>query len=361
MKNHPRLKSNRILPAIVCIPCLLLAGCKGDTLPTEVVLTSDFLENEVFRLEGHPCMKNEIMLYLANSENGYSEVFGDGIWAVPVGDGTLEDSYKDNILARVAQIKTMNLLAQEYGVELSEEEEAKTRAAARDYFGTLSDAEADYLDVDMETVAKLYGEFAVANKLYEAITEDVNPEISDDEARTITVRTILVKTYKLDHEGNRIEYDAEEKKSALMRIAEAQQKIADGEPFESVAADYNEDSKSEYSFGRGVMPEEFEKAAFDLGVGDVSDIVATEYGYHLIYCISTFNPEETDANKIKIVEKRKQDAFNEVYDDYVTTLTSNLNKPLWDSIHYDPGGIVTTTGFFDVYDKYFTVVSTRFD
>ena len=306
-------------------------------------------------------MKNEIMVYLANSENQYSEVFGDRIWSVPVGDGTLEDSYKDNILARIAQIKTMNILAVEYGVELDEDEEKKVRAAAREYCDSLSEAERQYLDVDEDVIAKLYREFAIASKLYETITKDVNPEISDDEARTITVRTILIKTYSIDANGLRHEYSPEEKKNALSRIAQIQQRINDGEAFEVLAADYNEDSNYEYSFGRGVMPPEFEEAAFNLGEGEVSDIVETEYGYHLIYCITTFNPEETDANKVKIVEKRKQEAFNDIYNSFVTTLTSNLNKPLWDSIHYDSGGIVTTTDFFEIFDKYFTIISTQSD
>ena len=340
---------------------MLLAGCGRDTLPTEVVLTSDFIEDEVFRLEGHPCMKNEIMVYLVNCENQYSSVFGDRIWSVPVGDGTLEDSYKENILARIAQIKTMNLLAAQQGVSLDDEEEAKCSAAAREYYDSLSEAEKDYLQVDMEVIAKLYREFAIANKLYETITRDINPEISDDEARTITVRTILIKTYSIDPNGIRHDYTEEEKKAALAKIAQIKQMINDGTAFEVLAADYNEDTKTEYSFGRGVMPPEFEEAAFNLGAGEVSDIVETDYGYHLIYCVTTFNPDETDANKLKIVEKRKQEAFDEVYDNFVRTLTSNLNKPLFDSIHYDSGGIVTTTDFFEVYDKYFTVVSTQPD
>ena len=349
-----------ILPLfLVFVSCLFLAGCGRDTLPTEVVLTSDFIEDEVFRLEGHPCMKNEVMVYLVNSENQYSEVFGDQIWSVPVGEGTLEDSYKENILARIAQIKTMNLLAAEREVTLDDEDEAKVMAAAREYYESLSQAERDYMDVDMDVIAKLYREFAVANKLYETITADINPEISDDEARTITVRTILIKTYKIDPAGNRIEYTDEEKKSALARIAQIQQKLNDGVAFEVLAADYNEDTQDEYSFGRGIMPQEFEEAAFNLGAGEISDIVETEYGYHLIYCVTTFNPEETDANKVKIVEKRKHEAFDEVYNNFVTTLTSNLNKPLFDSIHYDSGGVVKTTDFFEVYDKYFTVVSTQ--
>ena len=361
---HVRPKVAGFLPLfLICsfIAPFILSGCGGDTLPTEVVLTSDFIEDEVFRLEGHPCMKNEIMVYLANSENQYSEVFGERIWSVPVGEGTLEDAYKENILARIAQIKTMNLLAAEQGVTLDEDEEAKVVAAAREYFESLTAQEKDYLDVDMDVVAKLYREFAIANKLYETITADINPEISDDEARTITVRTILVKTYKTDGAGNKIEFNDEEKRNALSRIATIKQKLNDGVAFEVLAADYNEDTKNEYSFGRGVMPPEFEEAAFNLSVGEVSDIVETEYGYHLIYCVTTFNPEETDANKVKIVEKRKHEAFDEIYNNYVTTLTSNLNKPLFDSIHYDPGAGVATTGFFEVYDKYFTVVSTQGD
>ena len=348
---------------LVCVfaACFVLTGCGRDTLPTEVVLTSDFLEDEVFRIEGRPCMKNEIMVYLANSENQYSNVFGNRIWSVPVGEGTLEDSYKENILARIAQIKTMNILASEREVVLDDDEDAKCVAAAREYYESLSAAEREYLDVDMDVIAKLYREFATANKLYETVTEDINPEISDDEARTITVKTILVKTYSVDENGIRHEYSDEEKKASLAKIAQIRQKLNDGVAFEVLQADNNEDTKDEYSFGRGIMPAEFEEAAFNLGAGEVSDIVETEYGYHLIYCVTTFNPEETDANKQKIVDKRKQEAFDEIYNSFVTTLTSNLNKPLFDSIHYDSGGTIETTSFFEIYDKYFTVVSTQDD
>ena len=184
---------------------------------------------------------------------------------------------------------------------------------------------------------------------------DVIGQYSIPDGKDMEIRIVV------DPENKKVSFTDEEKKSALARIAQIRQKLNDGVAFEVLAADYNEDTKDEYSFGRGVMPREFEEAAFNLGVGEVSDIVETEYGYHLIYCVTTFNPEETDANKVKIVEKRKHEAFDEVYNNYVTGLTSNLNKPLFDSIHYDSGGVVKTTGFFDVYDKYFTVVSTQSD
>lgn len=342
------------LVALLVVP-LFLTACGDKKLPTQVVLTSDFLEDEVFRLEGYPCMKNEIMVYLVNSENQYSEVFGNEIWDVPVQDGSLEDSYKETILARIAQIKTMNLLAKNMDVVLDEKEEAKVVAAGREYFDSLTPAEVNYLNVDRDVITELYREFAVADKLYKVITADINPEISDDEARTITVHTILVKTHRLDENGNKVEFGPDEKKSALAIISGVKARIDSGESFEVLAADYNEDTNSEYSFGRGVMPQEFEDAAFNLGVGEVSDIVETEYGYHLIQCVSTFNPEETELTKVKIVEQRRQEAFEEVYQAFVPTLISNLNKPLWDSISFDKNMGITTTSFFEIFDKYFTI------
>lgn len=351
MKNSNFIKP---LVALLAVP-LFLTGCGSKRLPTQVVLTTDFVENEVFRLEGYPCMKNEVMVYLANCENQYSEVFGDTIWDVEVDGGTLEQAYKDTVLARIAQVKAMNLLAKEYHVSLDENESGKAMAAAKEYIASLSGPEIAYLDIDENVVAQLYREFAVANKLYNTITADINPEISDDEARTITVRTILVKTYSTDPNGNKVPFTQEEKKGALERIQSVQARLESGESFEVLAADYNEDTNSEYSFGRNVMPENFEEAAFNLGVGEISDIIETEYGYHLILCVSTFNPEETENTKLKIVEQRRQEAFEEVYQNYVTTLTSNLNKPLWDSVSLDRTQGVTTTSFFEVYDKYFAL------
>ncbi len=300
-------------------------------------------------------MKSEVLVYLVNSENRYSEVFGPQIWDKPIGDTTLEGRYKETILARIAQIKAMNLLADKYKIKLDDEEESKVNKAAIDYFNNITENDKAAMECDLDTITRLYYEFAVANKLYNYITADINPEISDDEARTITVGGILIKTFYVDEYGTRHEFSSDEKRSAYQRAQAAKQLIDDGEEFEIVAAQYNEDTQNTYSFGRGVMPEAYEEVAFSLANDEISDIIETEYGYHIIKCLTTFNKDETDANKANIVEQRKQEAFDEAYDEFVATVTSNLNEPLWSEIKYDKNLGSTTVNFFDIYDKYFTV------
>lgn len=329
---------------------LLLCGCKKTT---QVVLTSDFNPMEVFRIEDEICTLPEVMIYMVNTENQYSEVFGKEIWSVPYNDGTVESQYKESVLARLAQIKAMKLFAKELNVELSNEEKSLCESAAKEYFSGLSSFEKNSLFITEDLIYDMYSEYALANKVYSTVVSDVNPEISDDEARSVTVKSLLIKTYKNDIDGNKILFDSNEKQTAYRRAYEILLKIKNGEDFDVLSADYNEDDKSLYSFGRGKMPIEIEEAAYNLSEGEVSDIIETEYGYHILKCVSNFDQESTDLNKIAIVNQRKEDAFKEAYDGFISKLTSNLNESLWESITYDKSGNITTNDFFSVYDKYF--------
>lgn len=346
-----------LLAGTLCISSLLGCGSKTDGSEgsnTKVVLTTGFDKDEIFRIESISCKLPEIMVYLTNTQNQYESVYGSEIWEANVDGITLEQNIKDTALARIAQIKTMNLLAKEHGVELSEQEKETVAAAAKSYYDSLNEKEKELMGVDEEIINSLYAEYALANKVYNFIIRDINPEISDDEARTITVQHVLIKTYALDGTGEKIEYTAAAKAEAYALAEEVLELAKEGTDFEELIERYSEDNKGTYSFGKGDMEAAFEEAAFNLETGEISDIVETKYGYHVIKCINTFNRAETDANKIKIVEERKKEVFGEEYDTFVKSLTRNLNEELWEGVTFIHDEEVTTADFFDVYSSYFS-------
>lgn len=339
---------------VVLLAIAALCGCGNkDDGSVKVVLTTGFEKDEIFRIESISCSLPEIMVYLTNIQDQYENVYGTEIWNASPGGSTLEENVKDIALAKIAQIKTMNLMAKQYQVELGDEEEALVKEAAADYFASLNGTEIEQMGIEEETISSLYKEYALAQKVYQYIIKDINPEISDDEARTITVQQILIKTYALDGTGKKIEFTSEAREDAYETACKVLSEIEEGADFDEMIRRYNEDEKSTYSFGKGEMDPAFEEAAFNLGTDEISGVVESEYGYHIIKCINTFDREETDSNKTMIVEQRRKEVFGQEYDQFVKSLTRKLNDELWRDVHFIHNDEVQTTSFFDVYRKYF--------
>ena len=332
---------------------LLLAGCQKAGEEARVVLTTGLAEDEVFRIETKSCLLPEVMTVLVNTQNQYEDTFGAEIWDKDFDGITLEKNVKDNVLAQLAEINSMVLLAERHNVALDEDELTKVKAAAEAYYVSLNEAEKEYLQITPEILENLYAEFMLADKVYQYIIKDINPEISDDEARTITVLHIFFRTFDQDGTGQKIEYSEQDKQEAYEKAKEVL-KLAkeEGSDFEQLVLEYSEDEKSSYSFGKGEADINFETAAFNLETNEVSDIIETPYGYHIIKCINTFNQEETDANKIKIVEKRKEEVFGEEYEAFAASLIRTMNEPLWDKVRLVEDEQVNTKDFFVIYQQY---------
>lgn len=342
---------------LLILLALALAGCADKTQPsngtTRIVLTTGFGRDEVFRIEKSSCLLAEIMVYLTNTKNQYENTFGEEIWNASYNGETLEGNIKDTVLARMARIKALNLLASEYEIALEQNEKEQAKQAAQIYHASLNDAEKRAMGVDEALLCRMYEEYALSEKVYQYLIADINPEISDDEARTITVQHILIKTYSLNENGDRVEYTKQAKNEAYQRALEALKRARDGDEFTSLIAEYSEDSNSSYSFIKGSMDPAFEEAAFNLGTDEISGIVESSHGYHIIKCISTFDRAETDRNKVAIVEQRRREVFNEEYSGFVEGLTRNLNQKLWDQVAFIEDENVTTDSFFSVYAEQF--------
>ncbi len=330
-----------------------LVGC-GDNGDKKVVLTTGFEKDEVFRIEDISCMVPEIMVYLTNTQNQYEQVYGEGIWETSADGITLEENVKDIILAKIARIKTLNLMAKENEVTLNDAEMNKVKVAADEYYDSLSETERELLEIDKDLITKMYKECALADKVCEYILQDINPEVSDDEARIVTVEHIYMKTYMLDGTGEKVYYTEAMKQKVYEDMQDVLEMAQSGEhSFKSLMEEYNEAELNTISFGKGEVDKAFEETAFNMETNELSGIVEGEDGYYIIKCINTFDKEETDANKLKLMEERREEAFYVEYENFVATLTRDLNEKLWEDIEFIHDENISTSSFFNIYDKYF--------
>ena len=102
---------------------------------------------------------------------------------------------------------------------------------------------------------------------------------------------LINSEYKYSHIIVMPEILPEEKEYARQKLVGIRKRIMDGESFASMARMYSEDPGSSIKggelgdFGRGVMYPAFEAVAFSLQKGEISEIVETEAGFHIIQLI----------------------------------------------------------------------------
>ena len=78
------------------------------------------------------------------------------------------------------------------------------------------------------------------------------------------------------------------KEDAMAKIEDLKTQLASGKEFEELAREFSDCPSAGQggdlgTFGRGAMVPAFDQAAFDLDTNAVSDVVETEFGYHLIH------------------------------------------------------------------------------
>lgn len=134
----------------------------------------------------------------------------------------------------------------------------------------------------------LRSKFSVSDKELQDYYES-NP---DEFKRPERVRAAHILLSTMDMTTRRALPPAEKlkKKKIAEKLLERARK---GEDFAALARQFSEDPVSkdkggEYTFPRGRMAKEFEEASFDQPVGTVSDVVESQYGYHIIKVYQKF-------------------------------------------------------------------------
>lgn len=110
------------------------------------------------------------------------------------------------------------------------------------------------------------------------------------------------------------------------------ERLKKGEKFEKLAKEKSIGPSAENGgdlgyFKRGDMVSEFENVAFNLKIGELSDIVQTDYGYHIIKVVGreALSPVEVSAVKENIKNKLLRDKMEKAYFDWIDKLKKEAN------------------------------------
>ncbi len=180
---------------------------------------------------------------------------------------------------------------------------------------SLSEIKSYYKDVIKENIMiaqieqKLTGSITVTPRevvdFYNSIPKDSLPTIEQE-----YVFSQIVKTPEVSEE---------EKERVKSKLNEYRDRILKGSKFSTIATLYSEDPASAKKggelgfFSRGQMVGEFENAAFALQDGEISPIIETKYGYHIIQMIER-RGNQVNCRHILLQPKVTPQQLQEAYD-----------------------------------------------
>ncbi|MFA4858172.1 MAG: peptidylprolyl isomerase [Candidatus Margulisiibacteriota bacterium] len=170
-------------------------------------------------------------------------------------------------------------------------------------------------------------------------------QVTPDDLREIRVSHILIQVAL-----PAVSKEAEREKLAKQADAKAQQKAAavlalakKGDNFAALAQKYSEDVSTTKKggdlgyFSKGMMVKEFEDAAYSLKVGEISGLVKTPYGYHILKLedsrLRKFKGETKDIETAALNEKQERE-FYRWFSDIKSKAKIKINDPLLQGYRY---------------------------
>lgn len=142
--------------------------------------------------------------------------------------------------------------------------------------------------------------------------------------------------YEIAHLVKKPPITLDEKLAVKDRLYKMRKRILDGERFSTLALLYSEDPGSakkggELGFhGRGEFAPEFEAAAFNLRDGEISEVVETEFGFHIIQMIER-RGDFINVRHILLTVKVSLEALQVAYDQ-LDSIANLIHK---DSLTFD--------------------------
>ncbi|HNU53520.1 MAG TPA: peptidylprolyl isomerase [Candidatus Syntrophosphaera sp.] len=144
------------------------------------------------------------------------------------------------------------------------------------------------------------------------VTEEEMLSFYETSKDSLAVKPITWKTGAIIHE---IKPSKASEEAKLAEMKAIQDRLNQGADFASLAMEVSDCPSKERGgdlgfFSRGMMVKPFEEAAFALNAGQVSPIVQTEFGYHLIKVEEKRDNEVRARHILKILSPTRQDSLD---------------------------------------------------
>ena len=178
--------------------------------------------------------------------------------------------------------------------------------------------EQEFLEVFNEMKKSMLQQYNL-RKMFNSIT------LTDEELKDFYEENKSLYTLPEMVQASHILIDTEEKANEVL------EEIADGMSFEDAAMEYSACPSKQAGgalgqFGRGQMVKEFEDAVFSMEVGQISQPVKTQFGYHIIKLTDHTTPRIADFEEVYQEVKDNYFAIKQetVYKNKKDELTNNM-------------------------------------
>lgn len=277
--------------------------------------------------------KAETMVLLTTEKLRYENVYTEEIWtaAVDASGTTFENVLLPQVHDFLIELKNMSNMAEEQEITLTSREKELVAEAAGKYYMALGSENAKAFDLEQSDVTELYTDYWISEKLVEQLTGALNLEVSDSEAKVITVSQIEVS-------------DRETAEEVLEMVQEA------SEEFYSIAKEYSEQEEIKKQIYRGMMSDAYEDAAFAMEEGEVSGVIYSDGKYYLLQCVDDYDEEATKLRKDQMMREKKTEAFHTSYQAYKAEHPLIGDEELWNTLSVNNCPKVDAD-FFAIYEE----------
>ena len=248
----------------------------------------------------------------------YASYFGDDPWNTDIyGTGAtgLEDT-EDTILDTLHEQYTLAAHMDEYGVALTDEEEAAITEAASAFMKANSRKALNELGATQDIVEEMLRLYTIEEKMEAAIKDAAEIEVSDEEANMAgyTVVTYAIDSYYDSDSASYVSYTDEEVSAIQATFVAMKQLVDDGSTLEEAAETYGLSAsyKTYSTYEEDGSEDTLILMLSQLSEGEVSEVFSTDEDIYIVRLDTLSDADATAEQMEDLISDKKSDAYDEV-------------------------------------------------